>query len=463
MKSPKNYIPKKVSILGAARSGLAAARFLNARGVSVFISDSCLPNKLSEMLAKGNCSHFTNEAGGHSEKVLDADVIVLSPGVRSNLPILLKAKELGIPVWSEIELAFRFSAAKYLAITGSTGKSTTVSMLGSILEAANAEYVVAGNIGVPLVDVATGIGPDGFVVAEISSFQLENIDCFRPKVGVILNLLKNHLDRYDNEEAYYDAKKIIAQNSGLDDYIVLNADDIRLKQWAETIKNKTNVLWFGNESIPADGAWYKDGAIYSRLNGEVERLLEVESMKLRGLHNYENASAAAIAAKLAGVDNKYIAAGLANFSGLEHRLEFVDEINNVKYYNDSKSTTAESITCAVSAFDHNVHLIAGGRDKGCDFSVVNDALKKYVKDICLIGEAAARMAGLWNGCAPVKTAESLEEAINYCALKAVAGDVVVFSPGCSSFDMFKNFEHRGEVFKRIVCQLRKDKADRSER
>jgi UDP-N-acetylmuramoylalanine--D-glutamate ligase len=457
-----NYSPKKVSILGAARSGCAAAKFLYAKGISVFISDSCKEEALQTTLVANGCAAFPHESGGHSDAVLAADVIVLSPGVPSNLPILKKAKERGIPVWSEIELAFRHSAATYLAVTGSTGKSTTVSMLGAIFQAARIPHVVAGNIGVPLVGSATELGPESFVVAEISSFQLENIDCFRPKVSVVLNLLKNHLDRYDNETAYYDAKKAIAVNAAMKDFVVLNAGDARLVEWAKTLESKTNVLWFGSGPIPSNGVWYENGALFSRVDGKTDCLLDVNEMKLRGVHNYENAAAAATAALLAGTSREAVAQGLLAFPGLEHRLEFVAEINTVRYYNDSKSTTAESVACAVAAFEHNVHLIAGGRDKGCDFSVVDAAIARHVKTIVLIGEAANRMETQWKGKAPIVRAKTLEEAVESAFARAVGGDVVVFSPGCSSFDMFKNFEHRGEVFKQLVRQLTKERELRDE-
>ena len=462
MKLPKTYIPHKVSILGAARSGCAAAKFLSKKGIPVFISDSCAVDKLETVLAAAGCSGFAHEALGHSDAVLDADVIVVSPGVASNAPILCAARARGIAVWSEVELAFRFSQAPYLAITGSTGKSTTVSMLGAILEAAGIPGVVAGNIGIPLVGQATEVKSGGFVVAEISSFQLENIDCFRPWVSVVLNLLKNHLDRYESEQAYYDAKKAIALNATSDDHVVLNYGDPLLRQWAADLRGRTKVTWFGSGEAAFEGVWYDQGALYARLKGNTRRLLNVSSMKLAGRHNFENACAAAAAALLAGVGDEAVARGLSSFPGLEHRLEPVAEIGGVRFFNDSKSTTAESVACAVSAFEHNVHLIAGGRDKGCDFTVVNESITRHVKSVALIGEAAERMASIWKGLAPITKAATLGEAVETAFSRAKSGEVVVFSPGCSSFDMFKNFEHRGEVFKGLVRGLLPEKAARDE-
>jgi UDP-N-acetylmuramoylalanine--D-glutamate ligase len=454
MTLPITYIPKRVSILGAARSGCAAAQFLSRKEIPVFISDICPAEKLEAVLARNHCGHVPYEAGGHTDRVLDADVIVLSPGVASDLPLLVEARRRGIAVWSEIELAFRFTRGKYLAVTGSSGKSTTVSLLGSIMEASRKPYVVAGNIGLPLISVAPALSEDSFVVAEISSFQLENIDLFRPHVAMVINLLKNHLDRYESEQAYYDAKKIIAKNLTKKDYLVLNSGDTRLCRWAGEFEGKTNIVFFGNREVEADCVWHDGRVARSRFGGRLEKLFDVETMKIHGQHNYENACAAAAAAKAAGVANESIAAGVTSFAGLEHRLEYVAEVRGIRYFNDSKSTTAESIVCAISAFDDNVFLIAGGRDKGCDFTIVKGPIARHVKGICLIGEAADRMQEEWSGHAPITRAASVSEALDSVTDKALRGDVVVFSPGCSSFDMFKNFEHRGEVFKQLVRELK---------
>ena len=453
MTLPITYIPKRVSILGAARSGCAAAQFFNHKEIPVFISDISSAEKLEATLVRNRCGHVPHEAGGHTARVLDADVIVLSPGVPSDLPILVEARRKGIAVWSEVELAFRFSKGKYLAVTGSSGKSTTVSLLGSIIEASRKPYVVAGNIGLPLISVAPALGEDSFIVAEISSFQLENIDLFRPHVAMVVNLLKNHLDRYDSEEAYYDAKKKIAKNLAKNDYLVLNAGDSRLCKWAGEFEKKTNIVFFGGKETAGDCVWHDGHVVHARFGGRSEAMFDLKTMKIHGRHNYENACAAAAAAKAAGVANESIAAGVASFAGLEHRLEYVAEVRGIRFFNDSKSTTAESIVCAISAFDDNVFLIAGGRDKGCDFSIVKKPIARHVKGICLIGEAADRMQQEWNGHAPITRAALLSEALALVTQKASHGDVVVFSPGCSSFDMFRNFEHRGEVFKQLVREL----------
>jgi UDP-N-acetylmuramoylalanine--D-glutamate ligase len=442
--------------MGAARSGIAAARFLKGKGVSVFISDVCPKDKLEKILADNGLSDVPHEAGGHSEALLFADVIVLSPGIPSDLPIIKRARAKKIPVWSEIEVAYRFTDATWMAITGSSGKSTTVSLLGSIMEAAAAKYVVAGNIGMPLISAVNTLSSNSFVVAEISSFQLENVDLFKPHVAVVINLLKNHLDRYENEEAYYNAKKEIARNLTPNDFLILNGKDARLHVWAEEFAGKARIAYFGVRDQGNDCAFCEDGRLYTQFSGTAEAVVEIGKMKISGPHNYDNACAAAAAAKSVGVPAAAIASGIVSFKGLAHRLEYIAEVNGVRYFNDSKSTTAESVLCAVTSFADNVHLIAGGRDKGADFSVVKDAIRSHVKGINLIGEAADRMAAEWNGCAPIVKCDSLESAVIRASNNAKKGDVVVLSPGCSSFDMFENYEVRGDTFKDIVDRLAKE-------
>jgi UDP-N-acetylmuramoylalanine--D-glutamate ligase len=451
----RTTFPHRVAIIGAARSGIAAAHYFRSKGVPLFISDSCSAEKLNAVLAKNGLTDAMNEAGGHTDRILESDLIVLSPGVRSDLPVLTEAKKRSIPVWSEMELGFAASDATFLAVTGSTGKSTTVSLLGEALIAGGKEAVVAGNIGIPVISAVANLSRNAWVVAEVSSFQLETVDAFRPLGAAVLNFMKNHLDRYEREEDYYAAKKEIARNFTKDNWLVLNCHDEKLMLWAESMRKRTNVVFYGSAPTSADTFWYDEtnGKIRYRFRGSEGTILDVRDMKIGGRHNYENACAAAALAKLAGIDDRDIGKGIARFGGLEHRLEFAGEAGGVRFYNDSKSTTAESITCAVAAFSTPVHLIAGGRDKGCDFSVVIPALRNHVKDICLIGEAAPRMQSQWESAAPILRAATLEEAVAVVAARALPGEVVVFSPGCSSFDMFANFEERGNVFKRIVAAV----------
>ena len=334
-------------------------------------------------------------------------------------------------MWSEVELAYRFTDAKFLAITGSSGKSTTTSLLGEVMHAAGKRYVVAGNIGIPLVNVIGTLPADAFVVAEISSFQLETIDLFRPHAAAVLNFMKNHLDRYDSEETYYNAKKEIARNFTFDNTLVLNSRDSRLVEWSKEKDATTRVVFFGERVDGRECIWSDNDTVWAEMSGTVRALFSTSDMFLRGSHNFDNACAAAALAITVGIGDEAIARGICGFKGLPHRLEYIDEINGVRFYNDSKATTAESVLCALTAFGRNVHLIAGG-------------------------EAAARISREWKGLAPQQTFESLEAAMRAAQESAKPGEVIVLSPGCSSFDMFDNYEHRGEMFGMIVRKLKEE-------
>ena len=445
--------PKRVAVIGAAKSGIAAALYFRSKGSSVLISDACPRERLDSVLRENGLDGVESEAGGHSDKILECELVILSPGVRSDLEILKRALAKGIPVWSEMELGFRVSKAPFLAVTGSSGKSTTVSLLASAMKSAGFDTALVGNIGTPVISVTPALSKNAVVVAEVSSFQLETIDRFKPKAAAVLNLMKNHLDRYANEDEYYNAKKRIADNLTRDEYLVLNNDDPRLMEWAKEFSSKTKIVTFGSYNING-GVWLDGNKIMYEFKGVSGTILDdVAKMKISGRHNHINACAAAALALCGGAAPERIGSGLCVFGGLPHRLEYIAGINGVAFYNDSKSTTAESIECAVNAFDSKVHLIAGGKDKGCDFSVINDAVRKNVKSIVLIGEAKDRMAAQWDGIAPIQKVTALEDAVNTALKNASSGEKIIFSPGCSSFDMFRNFEHRGEVFRDIVKSL----------
>jgi len=457
-----NNAPKSVSVIGAAKSGIAAAKYFISRGVKVFISETCDQKKLDGILSEKQLSISVNnglintESGGHTAKILESELIILSPGVRSDLDVLKSAAANGIPVWSEMELGYRVSKAPFLAVTGSSGKSTTVSLLASAMRAAGFETALAGNIGTPVIEVTPQLSKDAVVVAEVSSFQLEAIDKFKPKVAAVINLMKNHLDRYSCEDDYYNAKKLIAKNLTLNEYLVLNAEDTRLVRWADEFKSKTKIFLFSSHDCGGNGdcVYLSGKSIRYRMNGVSGVIInDTADMRIAGKHNCINACAAGAAALAAGADPKLIGEGLCAFGGLPHRLELVGEVGGVSFYNDSKSTTAESIECAVRAFGSKVVLIAGGKDKGCDFAAITDSVRENVKCVVLIGEAKERMAAVWGGVAPIIKAATLEEAVDVAFKNAVGGEQVVFSPGCSSFDMFRNFEHRGDVFREIVSGL----------
>ncbi|MDR0330683.1 MAG: UDP-N-acetylmuramoyl-L-alanine--D-glutamate ligase [Chitinispirillales bacterium] len=452
-----NEAPSRVAVIGAAKSGIAAAKYFRSRGSGVFISDACSRERLDEILRENGLidGGIESEAGGHSDKILECELIILSPGVRSDIDALKSAASKSIPIWSEMELGFRVSKAPFLAVTGSSGKSTTVSLLASAMAGAGYETVLAGNIGTPIISVTPRLSKDAVVVAEVSSFQLEAIEAFKPKVAAVINLMKNHLDRYESEEDYYNAKKRIAENLTASEYLVLNADDSRLSQWALEFQSQTKIVTFrACDNGGGDCVYLSGSGINYRFNGASGVILDdVNKMKITGKHNHINACAAAAVALAAGVGPRRIGDGLCAFAGLPHRLEHVGDLDGISFYNDSKSTTAESIECAVCAFDSKVHLIAGGKDKGCDFSVIAGSIRKNVKSIILIGEAKDRMSAEWVGLAPIRKTVTLADAVNAAFENAAEGEKVVFSPGCSSFDMFRNFEHRGEMFREAVDHL----------
>lgn len=446
-------LPARYTIIGAARSGLAAARYLSRQGYSVFISDTCEQQRLDFILASNELAHIPHEAVEHTERVLVCDVIILSPGVPATLPILQVATKRGIPIWSELELGFRVSQASFCAVTGSTGKSTTVSMIGSVMDHAQRKNAVCGNIGVPVVAVAPQLPPEGVAVVEVSSFQLETVDTFKPQVAAVLNLMKNHLDRYDSEDAYYQAKMEIARNLDKQSVLVLNGEDERLVQWGEAMRATTRVVFFGKQRQGFEGVWAEGENVVSSLGGERQIVFNTGAMVLKGWHNVSNGCAAAAVSLCMGVSVEDAGQGVCAFGGLPHRLTFVAQRNGVRYYNDSKSTTAESMLAAMSAFGRQVYLIAGGRDKGCGFESLREAVGTYVKEAILIGEAADRIGQCWRGAAPMVKAASMEDAVAHAAAVGRSGDVVVLSPGCSSFDMFKSYEERGERFAELVRQL----------
>jgi len=321
--------PESVAVIGAAKSGVAAAKYFLSRASRVFISDVCGRERLDGVLREnrldGNAS-VESEAGGHSSKVLESELIILSPGVRSDLEVLKSAADKGIPVWSEMELGYRVSKAPFLAVTGSSGKSTTVSLLASAMKSAGFETALAGNIGTPVIEVTPGLPKDAAVVAEVSSFQLEAIDKFKPKVAAVINLMKNHLDRYACEDDYYNAKKLIAKNLTMDEYLVLNADDSRLSRWAEEFKGRTKIFMFGSRDCGGDCAYLSGKGINYRMNGVSGTIIEdTSAMRIAGRHNRVNACAAAAVALCAGADPKLIGGGLCAFGGLPHRLEIAGE------------------------------------------------------------------------------------------------------------------------------------------
>jgi UDP-N-acetylmuramoylalanine--D-glutamate ligase len=441
-----NFRGKKVTVVGLARSGAAAARALNALGAIVTVTDKKPLDQLTALIASLG-SGIAIEAGGHPERIFaEADLIVLSPGV-PKIPPVMQARRRGVRVISELELAWQLSDAPYIGITGTNGKSTVTTLVGLMLAKAKKDVLVAGNIGNALTEDASLLTGKDWIVAELSSFQLEDIETFRPRIATILNVTQDHLDRYHSLDEYGEAKARIFMNQRREDYLVLNFDDPIVKSF--TRRATATVIPFSRQLRFNPGACVFDGHLL--FNGR--RIIAVDELKISGVHNLENALAATAVSILAGADARSVAAVLRTFPGLEHRLEFVRTKDGVRYLNDSKGTNVGAVIKSVEGFTRPVILIAGGLDKGSDFSPLYDLFRRKVKLLILLGAAAGKMANVLATSTETVLVQSLQEAVRLASTRAGRGDVVLLSPACASFDMFKDFEDRGKQFKEAVRGL----------
>jgi UDP-N-acetylmuramoylalanine--D-glutamate ligase len=447
---------KRALVVGLGKSGVASALFLKEHGARVTVSDTKsgdeLHNEIPILLDHG----ITVETGGHGERTFRGqDLIVVSPGVPVDAPPLVQARSLGENVIGEIELAAQFLPGPIVAITGSNGKTTTTTLAGEIMTASGFPTLVGGNIGTPAISLAERAKLETVIVLEVSSFQLETIQSFRPKVAVVLNVTPDHLDRHRTFEIYAAAKARIFENQREDDFAVLNADDATCVAMAS--KTKAQVFWFSRQKEVERGAWVRDGAILFRDGAGQREILQVSEIPLKGAHNLENVLAAVCAGVLMGCAPERIRQSVHDFEAVEHRLEFVATIRGVDYYNDSKATNVDATIKALESFPANIHLILGGKDKGSDYSVLNDLLRQRVKRVYTIGAAAAKIESqiisAKNGGPEIIHAETLENAVRKANAVAQPGDVVLLAPACASFDQFKNYEHRGQAFKEIVRGL----------
>ncbi len=448
MNQTPNVKGKKVTILGAARSGLAAARLLKNKGAQVFVSDLAQAAQKKDAVQFLEQVGIAHEFGVHSDRVFEADFCVLSPGIPVKSQVVQQMLKRGIPVYSEIEVASWFFKGRLIAVTGSNGKTTTTTLIGEMLKRKYPKAVVAGNIGQAFSDFVEQSEAQAWGVVEVSSFQLETIDRFHPQQVVLLNFAPNHLDRYDSYQDYMDAKWRVTKNLQNDDRLVYNAADAQIvKRLSELHCQKSGFHIEGDQRAEC---YFKNNTIY--LKGEP--FVTVQEVALRGLHNYMNIMAAILAAHYAGVEEHDIKEVLKNFSGVEHRLEFVRELNGVRFVNDSKATTVESLYFALQSFEQPIVLIAGGKDKGSDFTKLNETIRERVKALVLIGAAAEKMQAAWQGLKPIYREETLQKAVERAYQLAQPGEVVLLSPACASFDMFQDFEDRGRQFKQIVNRLR---------
>jgi UDP-N-acetylmuramoylalanine--D-glutamate ligase len=447
---------KRVLAVGLARTGVATALFCAARGARVTATDTRNESEIGDAIGKLRDAGVSLELGGHKERTfLEQDLIIPSPGVPADEKHLQAARGKGIAVWSEIELAYRFLKGRLVGITGSNGKTTTTSLVEHILRKAGMQTILAGNIGTPLIGTVEAMKDETWTVVELSSFQLELIETFRPNIGVFLNLTPDHLDRHRTLAAYGAAKARIFERQTGQDAAILNADDAATTPYAPMVPR---VYWFSRKQRVAQGAYVRDEEIVFRQDGKEEVLLKLEDIPLAGAHNVENVLAAAVVARLAGASAAAITKGVSSFAGVEHRLEFVAEISGVRYYNDSKATNVDATLKALDSFSGRILVILGGKDKGSDYSVLQKPLREKAILALLIGAAAEKIEKQISGSVALERAETLERAVETAAHAAQRGDVVLLAPACASFDQFQNYEHRGRVFKDLVRQLEKQAA-----
>jgi len=441
---------KKVLVAGGGRSGIAAVNLLKNNGAVPVLYDGN-----EKFVLPGNVSVETRLGAFKEEYLSDIDLLVISPGIPIDSDIVLTAEAKGIEVWGEIELAYYFEKGRVVAITGTNGKTTTTALTGKIMEAVFNNVLVVGNIGIPYAEEVVKTTEDSVTVAEISSFQLESAHKFAPKITAILNITPDHLNRHKTMETYIEVKESITKNQTKEDVCILNYMDEVLRRFGEEVKCK--VVYFSSRHKLNEGFFVEDDYIVykSTADAATEQVCKISDMKIIGEHNVENAMAAAAAGAAMGIDVKTIGKVICEFEAIEHRIEFVKEVNGVVYYNDSKGTNPDSSIKAVNSMTRPTFLIAGGSEKNSDFTEFAETFKEHLKTLVLIGvtkdkiAAAARAAGFDN----IVFETTLEGAVKYCHDNAAKGDAVLLSPACASFDMFKSYEERGRLFKEYVRNL----------
>lgn len=461
--TPSEVQGKQATVVGGARSGLAVAKLLARAGAEVFLTEKGAPTQGLE--AALEAAGVDYEFGGHTKRALDADFFVVSPGVPPTVNLVQQAKRGGVPIYSEIEAAAWFCAAPIVAITGTNGKTTTTSLAGHVFRTAverdpqwaGRGVIVAGNIGYPVSDYVLDTGADDVVVMEVSSFQLDHIDTFHPRVSVLLNITPDHLNRYgDDFDRYAQSKFRIFENQRAGDVLVYNDDDdlVRKQATQRAAQCGFTALGISLEQAVDAGAFLRDDMLVFRINDQEEVLMQAEEVALRGRHNLYNSLAAAVAARVMEVRSDVVRESLASFEGVPHRLELVRTLDGVRYVNDSKATNVNAVWYALESYQSPVVLIAGGRDKGNDYAAIKPLVREKVRAVIALGESADKVLREIGTLAPEQAlAASMEDATQQAARIARRGDVVLLSPACSSFDMFENYEDRGDTFRRLVMSL----------
>ena len=446
----ENYL-----IVGAGRSGIAAGRMLLQldKNFTIYDGNNSLDTKsvANQISDKKDIPFILGDVT--ADELRSFDICVVSPGVPLDTPIMTAVKEAGIPVYSEIELAYLYDKGEIIAITGTNGKTTTTSLVYEIMRAHDSDTLLVGNIEIPYTGLALTSKQGGATVAEISSFQLETMITFKPKVSAILNITPDHLDRHKTMENYADIKKSIAKNQTKDDFCVLNYEDEVLREFGESLGCK--VIFFSSLRELSDGYFYKDGTIYFAENGNATAYIDVSETNLVGLHNYENIMAAVAMTTSFGVSEETIKSALRRFTAVEHRIEYVATKKGVRYYNDSKGTNTDAAIKAIDAMSSKTVLIGGGYDKDADFSEWVSHFPDKVRKLILIGQTKEKIASACDaiGFSDYCFAEDLKEAVDICYKNAQEGDCCLLSPACASWGMFKCYQQRGEMFKEYVKAL----------
>ena len=440
---------KRVLVAGAGKTGISTARFLLEKEAKVTVADSNINAVIPEDIKKSNAGIIT---GPHENRVFtEQDLIIISPGIPLTIEPIAKALETGVEVIGEIELAYIFTKTPIIAVTGTNGKTTTTTLLQHIFETAGKKVFTGGNIGTPLIEYVTGNQDADYIIAEISSFQLETINTFRPYISILLNITEDHLDRYDSFDEYAAAKSNIFANQINSDIAIINLEDKLAAKMSEDIK--ADVLFFSTKNAIQNGSYYKDG--FNFMKGSEKIRINEEGISLKGEHNRENILAAVSAALICNLSHEDITTALRTFKGLPHRMEFVDCINGINFFDDSKATNVGACLKSISSIKPPIILIAGGKDKGGSYLPLKDEINKNVQEIFLIGEAQNRIREELSGTVPMTSADTLEKAVTEAFSKAKEGGSILLSPACSSFDMFDSYIHRGNIFKTAVKELRK--------
>lgn len=440
---------KKISVIGAVRSGVGAARLAKKLGATPFVSDSGSEEKLNPSIKILKNEKIDFEIEKHTDRVYDCDLMIVSPGVPSDAEVIKNAQIKNLKIISEIQFAANYCKGNIIGITGTNGKTTVTSLCGYLFNECSAKTYTAGNIGLAFSDIALDVKKNEFVALEVSSFQLDLIENFKPKVAMILNITPDHLNRYENSIEKYAASKLrIFENQDSSDYLIINKDGELLNKYFK--KTESKIYWFSTKNKVTNGCYLDEDEVIFVKDGVEHFSCFVSDIFIRGEHNIQNAMAVIIAAKIFGLNNEKIIEALKSFKGVEHRLELVREIDGVKFINDSKATNIDSVIVALKSFDEPIFLILGGQDKGNDYSLIEFLVVEKVKKIYAIGSSASKVFNYFHQLVKTELKKDFNEVINTAISEAREGDIVLLSPACASFDMFDNYEHRGKVFKEIV-------------